>query len=77
MLPRVQTFASNHSAELLAILYSLTDVEKHLDDYMTVITDSRSCMQAINRYNNVNPLVRMIQRRIAACGRCRAMWGLL
>ena len=32
-------------------------------------SNSRSCIQAINRYNNVNPLVRMIQRRIATCGR--------
>ena len=74
---RVQTFASNYSAELLAIFDSLTDVEKYRDDYITVITDSRSCIQAINRYNNENPFVRMIQRRIASCGRCRAMWGLL
>ena len=52
-----------------AIFDSLTDVEQYRYYYGTVITDSRSCIQAINRYNNVNPLVRMIQRRIASCGR--------
>ena len=66
---RVQTFASNYSAELLAIFDSLTDVEKYSDDYIRVITDLCSCIQGINRYNNVNPIARMIQRLIAACGR--------
>ena len=65
----VQIFASNYSAELLAIFNPLTDVEKYLDDYITVITDLYHCIQAFNRYNNVNPLVRMMQRCIAACGR--------
>ena len=42
VVKRVQTFASNYSAELLAIFDPLTDVEKYRDDYITVITDSRS-----------------------------------
>ena len=59
---RVQTFASNYSAKLLARF----DYLKYRDDYFTIITDSRGCIQAINRYNNVNQLMRTIQRRSAA-----------
>ena len=66
---RVQPYTSSCTAELLAIYDSLAvDVDNQYND-ITILTDSRSSIEAICRYNHSNALIKMIQHRIVMCGR--------
>jgi len=64
----VSPVISNFTAELMAIsdgLGRLRESYRH-DNRFIVITDSKSCVQAISKYNNRNPVVNSIQCDIAA-----------
>lgn len=64
----IQPFASIYTAELMAIYKSIVYSENHYpqSQEITIVSDSRSSLQAISKYNNKHPLVRTIQDAIAS-----------
>jgi ribonuclease HI len=62
---RIQSSASIFTAELLAIYDSLAHADNTLYDNITIYSDSRSSMVALQIYLNHNPLVQLVQCRIA------------
>jgi ribonuclease HI len=62
---RIQNAASIFTAELYAIYDSLNYAESLPHRTIIIITDSSSAISAITQYNPSNPLIVMIQSRIA------------
>jgi len=64
----VPPVVSNFSAELMAISDGLQHLREHSkqDEKLIIVTDSRSCVQALTKYNNRNPLVISIQSDIGS-----------
>lgn len=66
---RIQSTISNFTAELYAIHDALRYCIAQRDADITIATDSRSCIQAVVRYNHANPIVQKIQTMIIECDR--------
>jgi kelch-like protein 2/3 len=63
---RIQGEASIYSAELLAIYDAIGHADSLLNhDNIVIYTDSRSAIQGITKYQQKNPLVQLVQSRIA------------
>jgi kelch-like protein 2/3 len=62
----IQAEASIFTAELLAIYDALSYAETVDNPSITIFSDSRSAIQALAKYLNKNPIVQLIQCRIAA-----------
>ena len=62
---RIQQHASVFTAELMAIYDALAYAETSEQLYVTICSDSRSAILAIERYMHPNPLVQLIQCRIS------------
>jgi ribonuclease HI len=60
----IQSSATIFTAELLAIYDSLAHAETTSYDNITIYSDSRSSLVALQKYLNPNPLVQLIQCRI-------------
>lgn len=58
---RIQHEASISTAELCALYDGIRHCQGVAQPSMTLITDSRSSIQALNKYNRSNPLIQKIQ----------------
>lgn len=58
---RIESYATIFTAELLALHDSLIHCRNVPNPSITLITDSRSSIQAIKRYNSNNPIIKEIQ----------------
>ena len=57
---RVQSYATVHTAETQAILLAVEDSQQSLRNFITIVSDSRSAIASIMKYNNGHPIVAKI-----------------